>query len=49
MITVKVSVITVNLVISGNVSSGPALEGGKITAARVVPEQDDTSVNPMQG
>ena len=49
VITVKVSVTTVNLVISGNLSSGPALEGGKITAARVVPKQHDTSENPTQG
>ncbi len=49
VITVKVSVITVNLVISGNLSSVPALEGGKITAARLVPKQDDTSAEPTQG
>ncbi len=49
VITVKVIVITGNQVISGNLSSGPALEGGKITAARVVPKQDDTSADLREG
>ena len=30
-------------------SSGPALEGGEITAARFVPRQEDTSVDPSKG
>ncbi len=37
VITVKVIVTTGNLVISCNPSSGPALEGDKVTAARFVP------------
>ena len=49
VITVKVSVITGEVVIPGNLSSGPALEGENITEAHIVPEKDATSANPKQG
>ena len=38
VITVKLSVITGKVVIPGNLSSGPALEGGNITESHVVPK-----------